>query len=350
MHATTLPPSGVTFALDLSDRSCRLAAIGPTGDLLEEGVLRCSAEAITARFVSVPPARVVIEAGSHSPWVSRLLSSLGHQVIVANPRKVKLIPANAQKSDRVDAITLARLGRIDPELLAPIHHRPQEAQAALAVIRARNALVRSRTLLINHCRGASKAFGYTLPSCDARYFHRRTPSRMPLALQPALFPLAEELASISARIANLDRVIERLIDERFPDARRLQQVPGVGPLTALTFLLTLADPSRFRRSRAVGSFLGLTPRSRQSGDRNPRLPISKEGDIYLRSLLVEAAHFTLSSRAPDSDLRRWALAQLAASPATYNRTTVALARRLALLLHHLWVTGEAYRPLSGEPL
>jgi transposase len=340
----------VTFALDLSDRSCRLAAIGANGDVLEEGKLACSAQAISSRFAPLSPARVVIEAGSHSPWVSRLLASLGHEVIVANPRKVKLISANAQKSDRVDAITLARLGRIDPELLAPIHHRPEQAQAALAVIRSRNALVRSRTLLINHCRGASKAFGQSLPACDARYFHRRAPSRMPLALQPALFPLAEELAALSARIAHLDRVIERLIEERFPDARRLQQVPGVGPITALTFVLTVADPTRFRRSREVGAYLGLVPRTRQSGDRNPRLPISKEGDSYLRSLLVEAAHFTLSNRAPDSDLRRWALAQLAASPAAHNRTTVALARRLAVLLHHLWVTGESYRPLTGEPL
>lgn len=183
-----------------------------------------------------------------------------------------------------------------------------------------------------------------------RYFHRHAPLHLPPALRPALAPLIESVAFLSLRISEMDREVERLIAEQFPHARAVQQVPGVGPITALTFVLTVADHSRFRRSRDVGAYLGLAPRRRQSGDRDPSLSISKEGDVYLRSLLVEAAHFTLSHRAPDSDLRRWALAQLERSPTTRNRTTVALARRLAVLLHALWSSGEVYRPLSADPL
>ena len=350
MNATISPIPAVTFAIDLGDRTSQLAAVAADGSVLEEAKLPSSAEALTARFASMPSARVVIEAGSQSPWVSRLIASFGHEVVVANPRRLKLITTNSRKSDRVDAIALARLGRADINLLAPIRHRPQDAQAALAVIRARLAIVRSRTLFINHCRGAAKAFGVRLPACDARYFHRHAPLHVPPALRPALSPLIESVAFLSLRIAEMDREVERLIIEQFPHARAVQQVPGVGPITALTFVLTVADHSRFRRSRDIGAYLGLAPRRRQSGDRDPSLSISKEGDVYLRSLLVEAAHFTLSNRAPDSDLRRWALAQLERSPTTRNRITVALARRLAVLLHALWSSGEVYRPLSADPL
>jgi len=345
---SSIPP--VTYALDLGDRFSQLAAVAADGSLLEEGNVPSSLEGLTARFAGLPAARVVIEAGSQSPWMSRLIASLGHEVIVANPRRLKLITASSRKSDRVDAIALARLGRADPNLLAPIRHRPLEAQAALAVVRSRLSLVRTRTSLINHCRGAAKSFGVRLPACDARYFHRKAALGLPPDLRPALQPIIETIAGVSQRIAEMDRELEQIIDSRFPHARLVQQVPGVGPITALTFVLTIADSARFRRSRHVGPYLGLVPRRHQSGGHDPKLSISKEGDSYLRSLLVEAAHFTLSHRAPDSDLRRWAKAQLERRPTEHNTVVIALARRLAVLLHALWTSGEVYRPLSTDPV
>lgn len=346
MNASTPSIPRVTYALDLGDRFSQLAAVDAAGSLIEEDKIPSSFEGLTARFAQLPAARVVLEAGTQSPWISRLISSFGHEVIIANPRRLKLITASSRKSDRVDAVALARLGRADPDLLAPIHHRPLEAQVALAFVRSRLALVRSRTALINHCRGSAKSFGLRLPPCDARYFHRKALVALPSQLRPALGPSIESIAFLSQRIAEMDRDLQRIIDSTFPHARLLQQVPGVGPITALTFILTLADSSRFRRSRDVGAYLGLIPRRRQSGLRDPRLSISKEGDSYLRSLLVEAAHFTLSHRAPDSDLRRWAKAQLDRRPSEHNTVVVALARRLAVLLHSLWRSGADYRPLS----
>ncbi len=275
------------------------------------------------------------------------MRELGHEAIVANPRRVKLITAGSRKSDRVDAVTLARLGRIDPGLLAPVQHRPEELQAALALVRARHLLVRTRTALINHCRGTAKAFGRPLSRCDAGSFHRRAQKELVPHLQPALHPLMEEIATLTGRIRAMDRSIAEMIDSRFPDVRRLQQVPGVGPLTAVTFVLTLSDAGRFERSRTVGAYLGLTPRRRQSGERDPKLSISREGDTYLRSLLVEAAHYTMSNRGPETELRRWARRQVERSPSARNRVTVAVARRLAVLLHSLWESGEDYRPLTA---
>jgi transposase len=113
---------------------------------------------------------MVLEAGTHSPWVSRLLTELGHDVIVANPRKLRLIYQNDSKSDRVDAEYLARVGRLDPALLAPLTHRAAETQSDLALVRSRNALVRARTRLISHARGTTKSLGSRLPTCASDVF------------------------------------------------------------------------------------------------------------------------------------------------------------------------------------
>ena len=208
---------------------------------------------------------------------------------------------------RPDAEQLARLGRIDPALLNPIRHRGQQAQQDLALIRSRDSLVRTRTALINHVRGAVKAHGGRLPRCSAPAFPRKAADAIPEELRLALLPHLELIAHLSREITAADRAVEQLIAERYPDARALRQVPGVGPLTALTFVLTLEDPARFRRSRQVAAYLGLTPRQRQSGERSQQLGIAKAGDRHLRRLLVSCAHYILGPFGPDSDLRRWGL-------------------------------------------
>lgn len=335
-----------TVGIDLSDTYSSLCVIDEDGEVLEEGRVRTTTPALSRRFSAMAPCRVVLEVGTHSPWVSRLLADLGHKVIVANPHRVRLIAESDRKHDRADAEQLARLGRLDPELLSPIRHRGRQAQEDLAVIRSRNSLVATRTALINHVRGSVKATGARLPACSAPSFHHKAGVAVPKELRPALSAHLDVIAHLTHEIAAADRVIEELITGRYPEARALQQVPGVGPLTALTFILTLEDPTRFRKSRLVGVYLGLCPRQRDSGTGRPQLRISKAGDSYLRRLLVACAHYILGPFGPDTDLRRWGLLHGADSKGnTKKRAVVAVARKLAVLLHRLWLTGEAYMPL-----
>jgi transposase len=349
---TKLEPSrelslrGMTIGLDLSDRYSSVCVLSSDGEVIEEARLRTTSSAMSQRFTAAEPCRIVLEVGTHSPWVSRLLTDLGHEVIVANPRRVRLIADGTQKTDRSDAETLARLGRIDPALLSPIVHRPEQAQVDLAVIRARHALVGARSSLINHVRGAVKSSGARLPSCDAYMFHRKVPAALPPELLPALAPVLEMVGDLTRRIDEMDKTIVALIREHYPEAQFLQQVPGVGPLISLTFVLTIGDPSRFGKSRQVGAYLGLVPRRRDSGDVSPQLGISKTGNTYLRQLLVNGSQYILGYRGADTDLRRWGLQHASVGGRSgRKRAVVAVARKLAILLHRLWVTGEVYRPL-----
>ena len=142
----------MTAGLDLGDRYSYLCLIDQqSGEVIEEGRLRTSPEAFRRRFVSEqPPMRIAIEAGTHSPWASRVLEECGHEVLVANARKLRLIYANKQKADEIDAENLARLARVDPKLLYPLKHRGEDSQAHMAIIRSRQALVGCRTQLVNH--------------------------------------------------------------------------------------------------------------------------------------------------------------------------------------------------------
>jgi transposase len=337
----------MTAGLDLGDKYSYLCLIDQqSGEVIEEGRLRTSPETFERRFTSEQPLRIAIEAGTHSPWASRVLEACGHEVLVANARKLRLIYANKRKTDEVDAENLARLARLDPRLLYPLRHRGEESQAHMALIRSRQALVGSRTQLVNHVRGAVKSFGGRLPKCPARSFHKRASEHIPEALRPALGPILEQIASLTERIRDYERELETISREHYPETELLRQVEGLGPLTALTFVLTLEDPYRFEKSRAVGAYLGLVPARDQSGDRDPQKHISKEGDEMLRKLLVSSAHYILGPFGHDSDLRRHG--EKIASRGGKNskkRAVVAVARKLAVLLHTLWVSGEAYEPL-----
>lgn len=320
------------------------------GTVVDDGRLRTTATALRHCFTGRSPMLVVIEVGTHSPWVSRLLEECGHEVIVANARKVRLIYANDNKTDQVDAESLARLGRLDPKLLAPIRHRGADVQAELATIRSRECLVRSRTQLINHVRGAVKAVGGRLPSSSAPAFPRKAGDHIPEELRDTMMPLLAMIDSLSAEICAADRRIEQLARERYPEAARLRQVAGIGPITSLCFVLTLEDPTRFRNSRAVGAYLGMCPRRHDSGARSPQLRITKGGDSMLRHLLVGSAQYILGPFGPDSGLREWGLklAQRGGKNAK-KRAAVAVARRLACLLHSMWINDTDYEPIrSGK--
>src|SRR5215217_7776330 len=292
MYASKDQPK-MTAGLDIGDNYSYLCLIDQeSGEVVEEGRLRTTPEALRRRFASEqPPMRIAMEAGTHSPWVSRVLEECGQEVLVANARKLRLIYANKRKTDEVDAENLARLARLDPKLLYPLKHRSEECQAHMAIVRSREALV---------------------------------------------------------RIRDYERQLERISKETYPETELLRQVEGVGTLTALTFVLTLEDPQRFKRSRSVGAYLGLVPASDRSGERDPQKRISKEGDEMLRKLLVSGAHYVLGPFGSDSDLRRHG--EKIASRGAKNskkRAVVAVARKLAVLLHTLWISAEVYEPLRN---
>jgi transposase len=333
------------IGLDLGDKNSHVVILDSDGGLIEESRLPTTRASFERKFASLPHSRVAMEVGAHSRWASQLLKDLGHDVLVANARKLRAIYNNPRKGDRVDAETLARLARLDPELLSPIHHRSPQAQADLAVLRSRDAVVRSRSLLINHARSIVKSCGARLPSCSADSFAHKVAADIPDSLRPALAPILETIAGLTQQIRAYDRTIEGLGSERYPETEHLRRISGVGPLTALAFVLTLEDPSRFRKSREVGPALGLVPRTDQSGDRDPQLGITKTGDAFLRRLLVGSAQYMLGPFGPDCDLRRWGLglAERGGKNAK-KRAVVGVARKLAILLHHIWKNGEIYDP------
>lgn len=340
----------VITGLDVSDRYSTYYSITAEGEVVEEGRLRTTPGALKAHF-AVPRRRIVLEVGPHSPWISRLLKELGHEVIVANARMVALIHSHPNKRDRVDAQTLARLGRVDPKLLYPIQHRSEEAQVDLGLVRTRDAVVRARTALINHVRGAVKSFGARIPRCSAEGFAAKAEEHLPECLRAGLEPVLETIRGLSRQIRFFDKQIDALCEERYSETGALRQIKGVGPVTALTFRLVIEDPARFPKSRAVGAYLGLTRRHDDSGESEPELRITKAGDELLRRLLIQSAHYILGPFGPDTDLRRWGLDHIRGGGGTKTakkKAAVAIARKLAVLLHRLWATGEAYEPLRDQ--
>jgi len=336
-----------TIGCDLGDKRSEVCVLDAHGNIERRASVRTTAKGMR-EFFSRPPVHVVIEVGAHSRWVAALLEELGHRVTVANPRKVKLISENDSKDDPVDAELLARLGRVDVKLLKPVEHRGMQAQADLAVAKARDTLVATRTKLVNHVRGTVKSFGDRLPRCTAASFARQTRAMISAQLQPALEPIYEVLERIDQQIKEHDAMIER-IAKRYPDVEVISQPNGVGVLTALVFMLTIEDKTRFSKSRMAGAYVGLRPRRRKSCSDDPQLRITKAGDPYVRRLLLTGANYILGPFGKDSDLRRWGL-ELAkrGGKNAKKRAKVAVARKLAVLMHRLWVSGEVYEPLGYQ--
>jgi transposase len=357
-HSTqnSAPVTTNLLSLDLGDRDTRYFVIDAAGASVGEGSVRTTRETLEALFTRFAPREVVLEVGGHSPWVSRLAESLGIRTTVANARKLALITRNERKNDRTDAELLARLARADRKLLCPVRHRSEQSQKDLAILRARTELVATRTALINHVRGQVKSAGQRLKSCSTECFHKRVIEQLPADLQPALLPVVQTIAHVSATIRSMEEQIEALAAERYPCNAALQQPAGVATLTALQYMLTIDNPARLKSSRQAGPFLGLAPGTRQSGDSNPQMRITKAGDRETRRLLVISANYILGCFGPDCDLRRFGL-KIAARGGknARKRAKVAVARKLAVLLHHLWATGEVYDPFynarrRGEPV
>jgi len=341
--------STMTVGLDLGDRKSQVIVLDEGGEVVEESTVPTTRAGIGRKFTSMAPCRMAIEVGTHARWVAQLLRELEHEVVVANPRKLRMIYQNESKSDRMDALMLARVARLDPALLHGVVQRSQRSQDQLAVVKARAVLVGTRTKLVNHVRGVCKACGTRLSGCSSATMSKKAGEQIPEALRSALDPLLQILAEVTERIREYDRAIKQMAQKEVPEAGKLTQIPGVGALTALAFVLTLDEEGRFQKSRTVGAYLGLRPRRDQSGATDKQLPVTKAGDVYLRSLLVNCAHHILGPFGTDCAIRRWGLnlAERGGKNAK-KRAVVATARKLAVVMHRMWVTGEVFIPFP-EP-
>lgn len=334
----------LTIGLDLGDKVSRVCEIDAAGKVVWRGCVATTPGAIERHFGGRPRCRVAFEVGTHSPWVERLLKRLGHETVVSQSSKVYGHAKRRHRNDSKDAEYLARQGRADPELLCPMEHRSEQAQEDLALLRARDQLVQARTKLINHVRGAVKPLGGRIGKCAAEAFHKKAPHQLPEALRAVLTPLVEVIADLTKRIRAMDKEVERMV-EAHPEALHLQQPTGVGAITSIAFVRSIENPGRFKRSRDVGAYFGLVPKLDDSSDSSPQLHITKAGDPLVRRYLVSAARYILGPFGPECDLRRHGAAIAArGGKNAKKRAAVAVARKLAVMLHRLWVSGATYDP------
>lgn len=334
--------------IDLGDRENEVCVLDRNGDIVRTTTIDNTAEGINAffdRFDRPRDVLVAVEAGSHSPWISELLENRGFQVLVGNPRKLRAIWGSSNKRDQRDAEMLARIARFDTRLLYPIEHRSRVAHTDLALLKSRDTLVQCRTKLINFLRGSCKTAGARLPSCSAESFPKAVMNHIPKELLPAALPCLHTILELTQKIRQMDRQIERLCKETYTETSVFRDIDGVGPLTSLGYVLTLEHPDRFKKSRDVGPYLGLTPKRDQSGETDKPLSISKEGNKYLRRLLVGSAHYILGPFGPDCHLRRYGL-RIASrgGKVAKRRAVVAVARKLAVMMHHIWKNNTRYDP------
>jgi transposase len=346
MQKTSAVAPVAAIGLDVGDRFTYVCAVDRDGEIVRELRVATTPQDLAIYFTGKPRCLVVLEVGTHSPWISRLIERLGHEVIVANARRLRLIAESDRKTDRVDARILAELGRTRSKLLLGVQHRSEQTQADLTHLRSRDLLVRMRTKLVNRLRGALKTFGVQPPRSDASCFHRRVRAVIPPILTEALQPMLDLASFVETLIRTTERKLARVATERYPVTAVLRQVDRVGPVTSLTYALTIEDPRRFRKSRAVGAYCGLAPKRRDSGNTRSQLGITKAGSHLLRRCLVQCGQQILSTRGQDSDLRRFGQAICARGGGrARKRAVTAIARKLAVLLHRLWVSGETYDPL-----
>lgn len=334
-----------TIGMDMGDRSHSICILDHNGKVLSRNTVANTAVALRKCFKNRKPVLFAIEAGTHSAWVSRVLEDMGHEVLVGNPRKLRAIWDSHEKSDVRDAEMLARIARVDPELLYPIKHRNREAQLDLLHIKGRDLLVKIRKMHVSHIRSVAKGFGERVSKCSIKCFQRRATEELSAEVLAIVEPLLACIEDLDLKIAEYEKRINLLCIEKYPETETLRAVAGVGPITALAYVLTIEDPQRFKKSRDVGPFLGLVPRRDQSGNMDKQLSITKAGNSDLRRLLVGCAQYILGSFGPDCELREFGLklAERGGKNAK-RRAVVAVARKLSILLHRLWIDGATYDP------
>lgn len=340
----------ITLGVDLGDIKHHLCVLDQAGKTLSERTLPNTRDAVLSLAAEYPSARVAMEVGTHSPWVAELLAEEGLEVLVANARKLRAVYENERKCDALDARMLAKIARLDPDLLSPIVHISQEAMADRMVLGNRDRLVSHRKALVQSVRSSVKSLGHRVPSCSAEAFPKRVRETFTVSQSVALLasiePMLSAIKTMNDSIAELDNQIEQLAKDKHPAAEQLRQIPGVGPVTSLAFVLAVEDPTRIDATRDIGAYFGIVPRRDQSGNSDKALGISKTGNAYVRTLLVQCAQHILGPHGPESDLRTFGL-RLAerGGKGAKKKAIVAVARKLAVVMLSIWKSGEDYRPM-----
>lgn len=335
------------IGVDLGDKQHHVCVTNKDGNILSERTVPNRREDLLRLAKENRGGLFALEVGTHSPWVSRLIEQNGCSCLVANARKLRAIYQNDRKCDALDARMLAKLARVDPELLSPIKHGSEERQLDRLAITLRDSLVRQRVNIISTIRFSLKSLGVRLPGCSTPYFAKLC--RRELEDSPLLTVVEAPLAALDGlneQIKALDKQIAKTAAEQYPQTKLLEQITGVGPITSLSYVLAVGEPERFKDPRDVAAYLGLVPRRDQSGQSDKQLPISKAGNRDVRRLLVQSAQYILGHFGPDCDLRRHGL-KLAArgGKAAKRKAIIAIARKLAVLMLVLWKTGKPYQPL-----
>jgi transposase len=338
----------IFIGIDIGDKKNQICILDQNGENLENTTIDNNITDLNTffdRFDKPKEVMIALETSTHSPWISQLLNARGFRVLVGNARKLRMIWDSTNKTDKKDAEMLARIARFDPKLLSPIQHRSRSAHMDLAILKGRDNLVRCRTNLVNFVRGICKTSGTRLPKCSAEAFAKTVIEFIPEDLIAATVPCINTIMELTKKIRQLDSKIETLCNEAYPETEILREIQGVGPITSLAYILTLEDPGRFRKSRDVGPFLGLTPKRDQSGETDKPLSITKAGNTYLRRLLVTSAQYILGAFGPDCELRRYGerIASRGGKVAK-RKAVVAVARKLAVMMHNIWKNKTVYDP------
>ncbi|MBL8784523.1 MAG: IS110 family transposase, partial [Deltaproteobacteria bacterium] len=252
------------MGIDISDKYLQVCMID-ADDVVTGGRMVSSEAKLREQFEGTHSYRIIVEMGSSTRWIAELLKSFGHEVLVVDPRRIRLISGSLYKDDKVDALTLALLGAEAPRLLKTVPLRDLEHQKALTLVRARACAVMGRTRVVNSVRGMLKPYGYRIPKSATSTFVSHLSQTLAPEILELVGPLAALLDAFDVQIAHYDKEAKRLLPRLAPEAVHLCEIPGVGPITALYFVAVVGDPARFAKARDIGSYLGLCRRRDDSG-------------------------------------------------------------------------------------
>jgi transposase len=339
------------IGIDIGDKKNFVCILNNKGEILFRKEILNNKEQMEEYFESIEKASIVFEVGSHSPWISRLLVAIGHDVFICNPRRLATVSQNLKKSDEEDCLILAQLLLTGKHLLKQVRHANEDKMRDFLLIKSRRALIKCRTILINTARGIVKSFGERIsPNLSADAFHKYAGDTLKKETLEKIKDLIEVIGKTTEQILKYEKNIDAIIKKKYPTAQLLQSINGVGPLTSLAFVLTIDDPKKFAKSRSVGAFLGLVPRRDQSGNNDKQLPITKAGSKLLRSLLINCANYILSSKGEDNQIKRFGLKIKGdgTSKSRNNKAKVAVARKLSVIMHQLWVSNKPFGSILGK--
>lgn len=330
--------------LDVSLRSCALCIVDAKGNVVFERELLCDIDDIVrclAQFPN-PITRIGFEAGTMSQHLFYGLTSEGFDVVCMEARQVNAaLSAMRNKTDKNDARGIAQILRTG--WFSPVHMKSREAHGVRALLSTRKALLNKTIDLANEVRGLLKIFGIRLPKTVKHgSFDKlvRPMIEMDEVLAHAMIPLLDARLVLYQHFLELDRRVKRAASHD-EVCMRMMTVPGVGPIAALTFKAAVDDPSRFKRSRTVAAHFGLTPRRYQSGEHDNPGRISRAGDRDVRATLYAAANALLMRTMAGSPIKSWGMRLMRTKGR--RRAVVAVARKLAVLLHRMWSDGTVFR-------